>query len=146
MSTDTVMAKTPQELRIVVGVEGSPCAFRALQYAASQAASTGSTLHIVTVYDGPLGYGPFTPVVLDQEGAESVMREAIDKIHESQPGVVVKGEIICGAPGPVLSEVSEGASALVVGTRGHGQIVGTLLGSVSEYVVHHTHCTTTIVH
>ena len=123
-----------------------PLAFRALQYAADQAANTGSALDIVTVYNGPLGYAPFTPVVLDQEGAESVVREAIDKVHESHPGVVIKGEVICGAAGPLLSEVSEGASALVVGTRGHGQIVGALLGSVSEYVVHHAHCTTTIVH
>jgi nucleotide-binding universal stress UspA family protein len=45
----------------------------------------------------------------------------------------------------VLSHVSEGASALVVGTWGHGQIVGALLGLVSEYVVHHAHSSTTVV-
>jgi nucleotide-binding universal stress UspA family protein len=33
----------------------------------------------------------------------------------------------------------------VTGTRGRGQIVGAVLGSVSEYVLHHAHCTTTIV-
>ena len=143
--TTPATSQTTEELRIVVGVEGSPCAFRALEYAANQAASTGSILQIVTVYDGPLGYGPFTPVILDQEGAKSVVSAAIDKVHKSHPGVVTKGEIVYGGAGPVLSDVSEGASALVVGTRGRGLIVGALLGSVSEYVVHHAHCTTTVV-
>ena len=136
MSNDTT-SLTSEERRIVVGVEGSPCAFRALEYAANQAASAGSILQIVTVYTGLPGYGPFTPVVLDRDGAESVVSAAIDEVHKSYPGVVTKGEIVHGETGPVLSDVSEGASALVVGTRGHGQIVGALLGSVSEYVVHH---------
>jgi nucleotide-binding universal stress UspA family protein len=145
MSSDTATPLTSEERRIVVGVEGSPCAFRALEYAADQAASTGSILQIVTAYTGLPGYGPFTPVVLDHDGAESVVSAAIDKVHKSYPGVVTKGEIVYGVAGSVLSDVSEGASALVVGTRGRGQIVGALLGSVSEYVVHHAHCTTTVV-
>jgi nucleotide-binding universal stress UspA family protein len=145
MSNDKAASDTTKELRIVVGVEGSACALRALEYAANQAASTGSILQIVTVYNGLPGYCIFTPVVLDQEKAESVVRVAIDTIRESHPDVVTKGEILYGVAGPVLSDVSEGAPALVVGTRGHGQIVGALLGSVSEYVVHHAHCTTTVV-
>jgi nucleotide-binding universal stress UspA family protein len=145
MSNDAVTSQTPEELRIVVGVDGSPCAFRALEYAANQAAGTGSILQIVTVYNGLPGYGILTPVILDQEGAESLVRAAIDKMHESNLAVVTKGEIVYGVAGPVLSDVSEGASALVVGTSGRGQLVGALLGSVSEYVVHHAHCTTTVV-
>ena len=109
VSNDTT-SLTSEERRIVVGVEGSPCAFRALEYAANQAASTGSILQIVTVYTGLPGYGPFTPVVLDHDGAESVVSAAIDEVHKSYPGVVTKGEIVHGETGPVLSDVSEGAS------------------------------------
>ena len=145
MAIDTETSRGLEGLRIVVGVDGSPCAFRALEYAAYQAAITGSILQIVTVYYGPVGYGPFTPVALDQEGAESVVKAAVDYVQGSHPDVVTKDEIVCGVAGPVLSEVSEGASALVVGTRGHGQIVGAVLGSVSEYVLHHAGCTTIIV-
>jgi nucleotide-binding universal stress UspA family protein len=138
MSNDTPTSQTTEVLRIVVGVESSACAFRALEYAANQAASTGSILQVVIVYNGLPGYGPLTPAVLDQEGAESVVRAAIDEVHRSHPGVVTKA-------GPVLSDVSEGASALVLGTRDHEQIVGALLDLVSEYAVHHAHCTTTVV-
>ena len=85
MSNHTTASQTSEELRIVVGVEGSPCALRALEYAANQAANTGSILQIVTVYNGLPGYGPFTPVVLDEEGAQSVLSAAIDRVHTSHP-------------------------------------------------------------
>jgi nucleotide-binding universal stress UspA family protein len=78
-------------------------------------------------------------------GAESVVREALDAVQKKHPTVLVKGETAYGVAGPVLSDISGGASALVVGTRGRGQIVGAVLGSTSEYVVHHAHCITTVV-
>ena len=131
------------EACIVVGVDGSPCSLKALEYAGDQAALTGSSLQVVTVFNGLPGYG-FTSG-LDQEGALSVVGEALDAVERKHPAVPTKGETVYGVPGPVLAEVSEGASALVVGTRGRGQIVGAVLGSVSEYVLHHAHCVTTIV-
>ena len=132
----------PGELRIVVGVEGSPCSLRALKYAGNQAALTGSILEVVTVYNGLPGYGITTS--LDKEEAESIVREAVNSIQKVHPTLLTKGEIAYGVAGPVLSDISEGASTLVIGTSGHAQ-VGALLGSISEYVVHYAHCTTTIV-
>jgi len=131
------------ELLVVVGVDGSPCSLKALEYAGDQAALTGSILQVVTVFNGLPGYGFTTG--LDQEGALSVAREALEAVEKKHPTVLTKGETVYGVPGPVLADTSEGASALVVGTRGHGQIVGHVLGSVSEYVLHHAHCITTIV-
>ena len=136
-------APAHEEVRVVVGVDGSPCSLKALEYAGEQAALTGSSLQVVTVFNGLPGYG-FTSG-LDQEGALSVVGEALDAVERKHPAVPTKGETVYGVPGPVLAEISEGASALVVGTRGHGQIVGAVLGSVSEYVLHHAHCITTIV-
>ena len=135
--------QAPGEPLVVVGVDGSPCSLKALEYAGDQAALTGSILQVVTVFNGLPGYGFTTG--LDQEGAVSVVREALDAVEKKHPTVPTKGETVYGVPGPVLADVSEGASALVVGTRGHGQLVGHVLGSVSEYVLHHAHCITTIV-
>ncbi len=135
--------QAPVEPLVVVGVDGSPCSLKALEYAGDQAALTGSILQVVTVFNGLPGYG-FTSG-LDQEGALTVVRDALDAVGKSHSTLPTKGETVYGVPGPVLADVSEGASALVIGTRGRGQMVGAVLGSVSEYVLHHAHCVTTIV-
>ncbi len=45
-------------------------------------------------------------------------------------------------PGSVIVEIAkrEKADMVVMGTRGLGSIRRTILGSVSDYVVHHSHC------
>lgn len=135
--------QAPAEPLVVVGVDGSPCSLKALEYAGDQAALTGSILQVVTVFNGLPGYGFTTG--LDQEGALTVVRDALDAVEKNHPTLPTKGETVYGVPGPVLADLSEGAAALVVGTRGRGHIVGAVLGSVSEYVLHHGHCVTTIV-
>ena len=45
-------------------------------------------------------------------------------------------------PGHVLVQAAqdEKATMIVMGTRGMGTVRRTILGSVSDYVVHHAHC------
>jgi nucleotide-binding universal stress UspA family protein len=85
------------------------------------------------------------PIGLLQEVAESVLHEALERVGEAVPEVVAKGELVLGSPRHVLVELSKSATALVVGTRGHGSVAGTVLGSVSEYALHHASCTTIVV-
>ena len=143
--SDHTPTPTSVEHRIVVGVDGSDCANRALEHAAGEADRTGSLLQIVTVYNVLPSYGMMTPPVLDQQASETTVSQAMERVLQIRPGVVTKGETIFGAVGPVLADISKDADLLVVGTRGHGQVAGILLGSVSEYVVHHAHCNTTVV-
>ena len=103
-------ARAPGELRIVVGVDGSPCSLKALEYAGDQAALTGSILQVVTVFNGLPGYG-FTAGI-DQEGALSIVRDALDVVEKKHPTALTKGETVYGVPGPVLADISDGASAL----------------------------------
>ena len=134
------------ERRVVVGVDGSPCAMRALEYAAHQADSEGALLVVACVYGVlPAEDSLIVPFGVIHDDAEAIVRQSLDRVREISPNVVAKGELVAGAAGPSLVQVSEGATALVVGTRGHGHLVGMLLGSVSEYVAHHASCTTTIV-
>lgn len=45
-------------------------------------------------------------------------------------------------PGVLIVDVAkkESAAYVVMGTRGLGKIRRTIMGSVSDYVVHHCHC------
>lgn len=140
----TEVAGTTGELRIVVGVDGSDCAKRALDYAAHEASRAGAILQIVSVYNVPVE-GSWVGTGLLHEDAITVVEESLGHVAEIEPRLVTKGDVTLGVPGPVLAETAAGADALVVGTRGHGHVAGIILGSVSEYVLHHATCTTTIV-
>ena len=47
-----------------------------------------------------------------------------------------------GKPGEVIIKVAseEKAAMIVMGTRGLGKVRRTIMGSVSDFVVHHAHC------
>jgi len=53
--------------------------------------------------------------------------------------------VVEGHAAPVLLEAARGASLLVVGSRGHGEFTGMLLGSVSEHCVTHARCPVVVV-
>ena len=134
------------EGRIVVGTDGSACADRAVEFAASEAARWGALLHVVAAYyEMPATGGLIVPLGLFQESAEAIVSDALRRVDRVERSIVVKGETVLGAPGVALAHVSDGAAALVVGTRGHNELAGFLLGSVSEYVLHHATCTTIVV-
>jgi nucleotide-binding universal stress UspA family protein len=135
------------ELRIVVGVDGSQCADRAVEFAAHEAARWGALLHVVSAYEVQPNAGwVVVPLEPFEENALISVRTALSRVHELEPGVVTKGEHIHGFAGKVLVEASKGASLLVVGSRGRGEVASLVLGSVSEHCLHHVeNCPITIV-
>ena len=48
--------------------------------------------------------------------------------------------MVNGHPATVLVDATKGADLLVIGSRGHGEFVGMLLGSVSEFCTTNAHC------
>jgi nucleotide-binding universal stress UspA family protein len=61
------------------------------------------------------------------------------------PAVRVERVVSEGNPARVLINQSKDADLLVVGNRGHGGIVGALIGSVSTSCVHHAHCAVVVI-
>jgi nucleotide-binding universal stress UspA family protein len=129
--------------RVVVGIDGSPSSLEALSWAARQAVLTGSRLEIVMTWDWPSSYGWAVPVP-DDFDPESDMQRALDTIvagvRADHPGLQVDPRLLSGHPAPILVEASKGAELLVVGSRGHGEFVGMMIGSVSEFCATNSHC------
>jgi nucleotide-binding universal stress UspA family protein len=144
-SNDSAVQSTDERL-IVVGVDGSACATRALEFAAGQAARYDLPLLVVSAYhEIPAEGGIVVQGGLIRDSAQAVVSDAIQRAEELEPTVVVKGETVLDAPGPALARLSKGATALVVGTRGHSEVAGIFLGSVSQFVLHHAPCNTIVV-
>jgi nucleotide-binding universal stress UspA family protein len=62
------------------------------------------------------------------------------------PSGKLKTIVLEGRPVPTLLDVARGADMLVVGRSGHGALVGSLLGSVSEHCIGHATCPVVVVH
>ena len=136
------------ELRVVVGVDGSECGKRALDFAADESALRGAVLHVVSAY-GATPYATSWPPVLlesDHQGtAAAIVDESLVHTRGFDETLVSKGEIRYGSAGNELVDISHGATLLVLGSRGRGHVASVLLGSVSDHCVHHAMCPITIV-
>lgn len=129
--------------RVVVGVDGSPSSIQAVEWAARQAELTGSTLELVVSWEWPTSYGWALPVVSDwnpAQDAQKLLDEQLQTVRSDHPDLSVQTLIVESRPAQALVDASDGAALLVVGSRGHGEFTGMLLGSVSEHCVTHAHC------
>ncbi len=129
--------------RIVVGIDGSTSSLEALSWAARLADLTGSVLEVVTTWEWPASYGWAVPVPADfdpEADVQKMLESAVDQVRAAYPGLPIDPRVVSGHPAPVLVEASKGADLLVVGSRGHGEFVGMLLGSCSEHCATNAHC------
>jgi nucleotide-binding universal stress UspA family protein len=138
----TNQAGQTQQRTVVAGIDGSECSTAALEWAASYAEATGTTVRAVAVWGDPGSIGfDVGGGAWDREGA---CRKAAEKqvalVATRHTGVEIDLDVIHGRAAPALVETSENAALLVVGTRGHGAFADLVLGSTSSYCVHAAHC------
>lgn len=134
---------------IVVGVDGSEPSLRALEWAIQQGRFTGQRVVAITTWDWPANFG--APIALPsgvnfEKDATAVLRESVEKVCGGDSDVNVDSRVVHGHPALVLTEASTSAALLVVGSRGHGEFAGLLLGSVSSFLTSHSRCPVVVVH
>ncbi len=138
----------PLPHRIVVGVDGSDSSMRALDWALNQAELTSASVLVVAAWHWPvaLAWGiPLAPPYCPADEAEPIMADVLAPICSRHPGVKIESRIVEGHPAPALVDASRGSDLLVVGSRGHGEFAGMLLGSVSEHCVSNAACPVLVV-
>lgn len=84
----------------------------------------------------------YDAVKADHEG---VLSEVAEDLHAFAPGVAVSTEFRIGNAAAELIELSRSAQLTVVGTRGHGEFTGLLLGSVARALVGHADSSVLVV-
>jgi nucleotide-binding universal stress UspA family protein len=136
---------------VVVGIDGSPQSIAALHWAAALAVLQKLELHVVVAWQVPnmLGWPVPLPENFDpREPALAVAGDAQRVLNEKYPCLPVQTHVVEGPASRCLLDMAQtvGASVLVVGARGHGEVTGLLIGSVSEYVTAHAKCPVVVVH
>ena len=134
---------------VVVGVDGSPAAQRALAYAEQRAREAAAELHVLYAwrpFESP--WPPHEPGIvpaLEEFEAHAAARLA-ELCRGVAPDLTVVQRLVREGAGPALIAASTTAGEVVVGSRGRGGFAGLLLGSTSAQVVRHASCPVTVVH
>lgn len=139
---------------VVAGVDGSERGRDVLRFAFSEAGLRDASATVVQAWGipplttGGVGIIPAYELVRDEleELAAQELGDAVEDAAAGASGVHVEPEVVQGDPAGALVDRSAGADLLVVGSRGRGSVAGTLLGSVSQEVLHHAHCPVAVVH
>lgn len=143
----------PGSHRVVVGVDGSASAEKALTYALDHAHLRNGEVTAILGWRGPTlhGIGVAVPVTQDarqqqqQQRHQDQLEDWLAPWRTKFPGVSLVGEAIPGHAGRLLIDASQHASLVVVGSRGRGAFTGLLLGSVSQTVLDHARCPVAVV-
>ena len=138
--------KNPASDRIVVGVDGSPGCRKALEFAFAHADRVGAPVVAVHAWhESFLRRETEEGLAEANAEAERLLSEALAGFADEYPDVKLTTEAIPVAPPRVLTDASESAALVVVGSRGLGAFAGLALGSVSQSVLHHAQCPVAVV-
>ena len=135
--------------RILVGLEGSAGASRALDAAIALARTCKSELFLVSIIELPRYPGAIDEIDDERRTAEDYYREtqgrAVERI--TSEGLVVHTAIRPGHAAQTLPAYATevGADLLVIGHSGHSAVWGKLLGTTADKVVDLAPCSVLIV-
>jgi nucleotide-binding universal stress UspA family protein len=131
---------------VVVGLDRSPQAWAALEYAAALAARRGAPLLALHAYEpsqyavrSTIGWTPDTQGIL-RNVAERLVADAVDVVTAFHPDLEVRTRLEPGSAPDQLLEESEHATAVVLGSRGTGGFSDLLVGSTTLHVAAHGAC------
>lgn len=135
--------------RIVVGIDGSRNARRALGLAVDMTAESEGELVVVNSWEVPY---PYDPVAMTAAGfqpqedvfekqSEELVSELLAETLEDRDDVNIEVSVVRTQSNPVdaVLRAADEADAIVVGSRGRGTVRGLLLGSVSQGILHRSH-------
>jgi len=136
------------ELRsIVVGLDGSPNSFAALEWAGDRVQNSETVVRAVYAWQAP----PTAVAPIGTGMPEHFIKDAARALD----GFIAAAELpddvhvvpVCreGSPAKVLLTEGRQADLLVVGARGREGFVGLLLGSVATAVAHHAPCPVAVI-
>lgn len=146
-------------MKIVLATDGSDYSTAAVNQLAGLPLPQNVEVRIISVFDDSLlvtaDGTPMGGWADDLEQADAIARkaatgkvkEAAKLLKEKNPVLTITTTVLVGSPKYAILEEAEafGADLIVVGSHGHGAFARFLIGSVSQSVVLHAHCSVMIV-
>jgi len=143
-------------MKILVATDGTKYGDAAVHMLGNFTLDGDDEVKVVCVIDLALPmavdiYGGYLPDTSDfekgaGENASKIVNQAVDRIREFG-ATNISSEVLFGTPDGRIVETAEemAADLIIVGSHGYKQWERLLLGSVSDSVVHHAHCSVLVV-
>ncbi len=137
----------PTEERIIVGVDGSHTAAKALAWALDEARARHAKVRLVSVWAVPVMVypGAIEGASVFNEAADEILRDAVDEADVHGLTHPIERETAAGGAASALIDAAKNATLVVVGSRGLSRARELILGSVSHQVVHHSPCPVVVI-
>ncbi|MEN3583958.1 universal stress protein [Streptomyces sp. ZYX-F-203] len=124
---------------ITAGWDGSKESLAALAWAAREAVRRDTPLRVVHAWRfEPLDQAGLGDRDAQEEWVRGVVTESVRAVVERHTGLDVSVDVLEGETVDTLVTAASASAALVLGSRGHGGLVGFLLGSVGRQVIAET--------
>ncbi|MEU9328218.1 universal stress protein [Streptomyces canus] len=121
---------------ITAGIDGTEESIAALDWAAREAVRRDVALRVLHAWR----FQPYEGIDAgdrdtQEDWARNAVGEAVRAVTGRHTGLDVSTEVVEGGSVDVLVAAAADAELLVLGSRGHGPVVGFLLGSVGQQVI-----------
>jgi nucleotide-binding universal stress UspA family protein len=143
--------KSGGAMRVLVATDGSECAETALRTVSERPWPEGTEILVIAIPELPLitGAYPYYPpsvvaevTVANEAHAKAAMQKGVEWVKKT--GLQVKGEVMEAQESPVRAILGMadvwGADLIVLGSHGRRGFDRYVMGSVSESVALHAHC------
>ncbi|MGJ5749337.1 nucleotide-binding universal stress UspA family protein [Streptomyces puniciscabiei] len=119
---------------ITAGVDGTEESLAALEWAGREAVRRALPLRVVHAWRYAESLAD-TDRDTQHDWVSQGVAEAVRAVSGRHPGLAVSVDVVEGEPVQALARAAAEAEMLVLGSRGHGPVVGFLLGSVGQQVI-----------
>ncbi|MGQ0523772.1 MAG: universal stress protein [Betaproteobacteria bacterium] len=137
---------------LLVPVDGSRCAMRAVDYAVNQARKSPLILHLLNVEPPLDDYGMVAAYLSRRQHVKTMKARAAGVLQQAaararNPNVTVKIHVVVGDVAKAIVDTAARlkCESIVMGTRGLGPVKDLFLGSVASKVLHLTRIPVTLV-
>lgn len=133
--------------RIVVGVDGSDCSRRALEWAIGQSAITAAKVDVLAVQDADSRWlmPPYDSWATPKQWVDQTLAEVLEDLQPPD-SARISTQVRPGNAAKVLVDSANTADMIVVGNHGTGAALSRMLGSVSQKVARHAGVPVVVVH
>lgn len=144
-------------MKILLATDGTKHSEAAIEKLKSFDSKQISEIKIVSIVDMAIPitlntYEGVAPTTLEiennaRENAHKILADTAAELALSFPNSTITTEVLLGSPDSKIVENAEeiGADIIVVGSHGYNRWERLLLGSVSDSVVRHSHCSVLVV-